>query len=95
MALILGKGGPESASEELHGGKIHIITKTNLTISYSKQSFEQEMSSNIFDKKKFKLRTYWKPPHGLWVLFDISEDQTLDSETKMTLFYQNSIYDCK
>ena len=51
LALNYGEGGPESASEELHGGKIHLITKMNSTISYSKQSFEQEMSSNMFDDK--------------------------------------------
>ena len=33
--------------------KYMIITKMNATISYSKQSFEQEMSSNISDDEKF------------------------------------------
>ena len=54
--------------------KYMIITKTILTISYSKQSFEQEMSLSIFDDKNFKLKTYRKPPHGLRELFNITKD---------------------
>ena len=81
--------------EEFHGGKIHIITKMNSTISYSKQSFEQEMSSNMFDDKILNWELIGNHPHGLRAWFEISEDRTLDSETKMTLFDQNSTYECK
>ena len=60
--------------EVQHGGKIHFITKINSTISYSKQSFEQEMSLSMFDDKNFELKTYGKPPHGLRALFNMSGD---------------------
>ena len=67
-----------------------LLQKQIWTISYSKQSFEQEMSLSMFDDKNFELKTYWKPPHGLRALFNISKEQTLDLETKMTLFDQNN-----
>ena len=75
--------------------KYMIITKMNSTISYSKQSFEQEMSSKMFDDKILNWELIVNHPHGLRACFDISEDWTLDSETKMTLFDQNGINDCK
>ena len=71
--------------------KYILLQKQILTISYSKQSFEQEMSLSMFDDKNFELKTYWKPPHGLQALFNILEDHTLDLETKLTLFDQNRI----
>ena len=73
-----------------------LLKKQILTISSSKQSFE-ETSSSIFDDVNLETETCWKHPHGLRALFKISKDQTLDLETKMTLFflYQNIIYDYK
>ena len=71
MALNFSKGGTESAFEVLHGGKTlkyRFIKKTILTISSSKQSFEEETSLSIIDDENLEMKTY---PHGLRALFDI------------------------
>ena len=38
--------------------KYRFITKTNLTISSSKQSFEEETSLNIIDDENLEMKTY-------------------------------------
>lgn len=47
------------------------LQKTNLTISSSKQSFEEESFSSIIDDENSETKTYWRHPHGLLALFDI------------------------
>ena len=64
-------------------------------ISSSKQNFEEETYMSIMNDENLEMKTYWKHPHGMWALFNITEDQTLDLETTMTLFDQNIIYDYK
>ena len=65
MALDLGKGSGEAACEIFMAEKYILLQKINSTISYSKQSFEQEMSSNMFDDEIWNENFFENHPHGL------------------------------
>ena len=49
----------------------YLLQTTNLTISSSKQSFEEETSLSIIDDENLEIETYFEPPSGLLVLLVI------------------------
>ena len=80
--------------------KLWIITylKTNLMISSSKQSFEEETSMSVMNDENLEMKTYWSSlwPAGVIEHFENNNLRTLDLMTKFdSLLIKRQKQDCK